>query len=92
MQMFKDKRHISPKTRRLYAIFELLHTLADFVAAFSFLVGSILFLWSDTETAAIWLFIFGSVFFCLKPTLKLIREMKLLSIGDTEDLAERFEP
>jgi hypothetical protein len=92
MQMFKDKRHVSAQTRRVYAIFELLHTLADFVAAFSFLIGSVLFLWQDTETVAIWLFIVGSVFFCLKPTLKLLREVKLASIGDTEDLAERYDP
>ncbi|MFN3208211.1 MAG: YrhK family protein [Roseovarius sp.] len=92
MQMFKDKRHVSAETRRLYAIFELLHTIADFIAAFSFLIGSILFLWQATESVAIWLFIFGSVFFCLKPTLKLIREVKLASIGDTEDLAKRYEP
>lgn len=92
MQMFKDKRHVSAETQRLYAVFELLHTLADFVAAFSFLIGSILFLWNETEAAAIWLFIVGSVFFCLKPTLKLVREIKLASIGDTEDLAERYEP
>lgn len=92
MQMFKDKRHVSAESRRLYAIFELLHTISDFIAAFSFLIGSVLFLWKETETVAIWLFIVGSVFFCLKPTLKLVREVKLASIGDTEDLAERFEP
>ncbi|WP_420557296.1 YrhK family protein [Roseovarius sp.] len=92
MQIFKDKRHVNAETRRLYAIFELLHTLADFVAAFSFLIGSILFLWKATETVAVWLFIVGSVFFCLKPTLKLIREVKLASVGDTEDLAERYRP
>lgn len=91
MQMFKDKRHVNAETRRLYALYELLHTMADFIAAFSFLVGSILFLWQATETAAIWLFIVGSVFFCLKPTLKLIREVRLASIGDEEDLAARYE-
>lgn len=92
MQMFKDKRHVSAETRRVYAIFELLHTLADFAAAFLFLIGSILFLWTETESVAVWMFIVGSVFFCLKPTLKLIREVKLASIGDTEDLASRYEP
>jgi len=92
MKIFKDKRHVSAGSRRLYAIFELLHTISDFIAALSFLVGSVLFLWKETEPVAIWLFIGGSVFFCLKPTLKLVREVKLASIGDTEDLAERFEP
>jgi len=91
MQLFRNKRDINAETRRLYALYELLHTIADFIAAFSFLIGSILFLWTKTENAAIWLFIFGSVFFCLKPTLKLIREVRLASIGDEEDLAKRYE-
>ncbi len=92
MALFQDKRNLNAETRRLYALYEILHTIADFIAAFCFLVGSVLFLWPETETPAIWLFILGSVFFCLKPTLKLIRELRLASVGDEEDLAKRYEP
>lgn len=91
MKLFHDRRGESDETRRLYALYELLHTVADFIAAFLFLTGSVLLLWADTEGVAIWLFIVGSVFFCLKPTLKLVRELRLASTGDTEDLAERFK-
>ena len=73
-------------------MFEILHTMADFMAAIAFLIGSILFFWPVFEVTAIWCFVVGSVFFCLKPTLRLVRELKLASIGDTDDLARRYEP
>ncbi|MFX0541720.1 YrhK family protein [Roseovarius sp. S4756] len=92
MRLFKhENRQHSAESRRLYATYELAYTIVDFAAAISFLIGSILFFWADYETQAIWLFVIGSVCFCLKPTIRLIREIKLLEIGDTEDLAERYE-
>ncbi|WP_135502567.1 YrhK family protein [Roseovarius aestuariivivens] len=92
MTLFSSQnRDRNDETRRLYALFELVHTAVDFLAALSFLIGSILFLWPDHETPAIWLFVIGSVFFCLKPTIRMIRELKLASMGDTEDLAKRYD-
>ena len=55
-----------------------------------FLVGSVLFFFPSVETPAIWCFAVGSACFALKPTLRLVREVHYLRIGDTEDLAERF--
>ncbi|MFX0545189.1 YrhK family protein [Roseovarius sp. S1116L3] len=92
MRLFQHRnRQNTAESRRLYAMFELAYTIVDFAAAISFLIGSILFFWAEYETQAIWLFVIGSVCFCLKPTIRLIREIKLLEIGDTEDLAERYE-
>lgn len=86
-----ENRDRSAETRRVYAAFELAHTVVDFLAAFSFLAGSVLFFWPAYETPAIWLFVIGSVFFALKPTLKLTRELKLLAMGRSADLAARYE-
>ncbi|MFZ7092321.1 YrhK family protein [Primorskyibacter sp. 2E233] len=87
-----ENRERNEDTRRLYAAFEIAHTVVDFLAAFSFLIGSILFFWPKYETPAIWLFVIGSAFFAMKPTLRLIRELKLAAMGDAEDLAQRYQP
>ncbi|MEI4232249.1 YrhK family protein [Roseovarius sp. D22-M7] len=76
-------------TRRVYAAYEIAHTVADFIAAISFLVGSVLFLWPVYETSAIWFFIVGSFFFCLKPSLRLAREVQLWRMGRLAKLAQR---
>ncbi|SLN46778.1 hypothetical protein ROJ8625_02264 [Roseivivax jejudonensis] len=89
MRLFRHAtRQSTARTRRLYARYELAHTLVDFLAAILFLVGSVLFFWSALETAAIWCFVFGSVFFCVKPSLRLAREVHMYRIGRIQDLAE----
>ena len=91
MRLFQhDNRQKSHDSRRIYALFEIAYTIVDFIAAFSFLIGSILFFWAKYETPAVWLFVIGSVCFCLKPTIRMIRELKLLEMGDTDDLADRY--
>ena len=87
-----ENRERNEDTRRLYAAFEIAHTVVDFLAAICFLIGSVLFFWKAYETAAIWLFVVGSFFFAMKPTLRLVRELKLAAMGDEEDLAKRFDP
>ena len=82
-------RERNDATRRIYAAYEIAHTAADFAAAISFLVGSVMFLWDAYETAAVWMFIIGSVFFCLKPTLRLCREVQLWRMGRIATLADR---
>ena len=90
MRLFThEARQRSADTRRVYAAYEIAHTVADFIAAISFLVGSILFFWPSVETTAIWLFVIGSVFFCLKPSLRLAREVQLWRMGDLDQLAQR---
>ncbi|SNR24870.1 YrhK family protein [Puniceibacterium sediminis] len=78
-------------TRRIYALYEIAHTSVDFSAAACFLIGSVLFLWPAYETAAIWLFIIGSVFFMAKPTLRLLRELHLYRMGKLDTLAKRTD-
>jgi len=92
MRLFQHhNRQKSAESRRIYAIYELAYTIVDFAAATCFVIGSILFLWKAYETPAIWLFVIGSVCFALKPTIRMVREFRLLELGDTDDLADRYD-
>lgn len=74
----------SPAHRRVHAMFELAMTIVDFMAALLFVIGSVLFFWESTAFVGTWLFLLGSVCFALSPTLKLIRELRLLRMGRDE--------
>lgn len=77
--MFFDGSLHGVKTnkRKLYAIFEILYTMVDFFAAVSFTIGSVIFLYPKLMHAATWFFIVGSLLFALKPTIRVIGEIKL---------------
>jgi archaellum biogenesis protein FlaJ (TadC family) len=91
MRLFQHKtRQETDESRRIYALFEIAYTIVDFIAAICFLIGSILFFYAQYETPAVWLFVIGSACFCLKPTIRMVREFKLLKMGDTSDLADRY--
>ena len=85
-----EARQATPETRRLYAQFEIAHTMVDFAAAFCFIVGSIMFFWQAWTYTATWFFTIGSFLFAMKPTLKLWREIRLYRTGQTETLADRL--
>jgi len=63
----------------------LAYTLVDFLAAAMFVIGSILFFEPETTTAATWLFLIGSIFFGLRPTITMIREIAYIRLGDYVD-------
>lgn len=86
----QDHRQGSPAKRRRYARFEIAYTLADFSAAFSFVIGSVFFFFEGLMTAGTWLFLFGSILFAAKPTIRLIRDIKLAAMGEDEALADRY--
>ncbi len=91
MRLFThEARQRTRDTRKVYAAYEIAHTAVDFAAAICFLIGSILFLWTEYEEQAIWLFIVGSGFFCMKPTLRLARELQLWRMGQLDTLAKRI--
>ncbi len=90
MKLFRhEHRERNADTRRIYARYEIAHTVVDFLAALCFLVGSILFFWPEVETLAVWLFVIGSVFFMAKPSLRLAREIQLWRMGQIDTLAAR---
>jgi hypothetical protein len=71
--------------RAVYRRYEIAYTSIDLVAGVAFLVGSVLFFWKATETAAIWLFVAGSVFFVLRPLARISRELELARLPVPED-------
>lgn len=92
MKLFRtSNRDLNADTRRVYATYEIAHTAVDFCAALCFLVGSVLFFWPEWEALAIWFFVVGSIFFMMKPTLRLVREIQLYRMGDMARLAERLD-
>lgn len=92
MKIFDPRtKYESPSHVKLYAAYELLFTIVDFSAALLFLVGSILFFEENTTYVGTWMFVIGSVFFGLKPTIRLAREWHLLKIGSVDALAKRAQ-
>ncbi|MBL3701097.1 hypothetical protein GI582_00160 [Sulfitobacter sp. BDSS02] len=90
MLFHQDQRNRNAETKRIHALFEIVYTLVDFMAALTFLIGSVMFLYESWQTFGTWLFIVGSILFATKPTLRLARELKLAAIGDADDLADRL--
>ncbi len=79
-------RNRSDRNRKLYAYYEIAYTGVDVAAALLFIVGSVLFFWESLSIPAPWCFLVGSIFFALKPTLRILREVHMLAEGDYEDL------
>lgn len=89
-RMFDPKlKRTSNRHVQVYARYEMLFTLVDFAAAFLFIVGSILFFKQSTTYVATWCFLIGSICFALKPTTRMVREIHLLRLGNTEQLAAK---
>ncbi|HCN91650.1 MAG TPA: hypothetical protein DIT86_00370 [Hyphomonas sp.] len=81
MKLFDPSlRSHSAAAASLHRVYEIFHLLVDFLAAAMFVIGSALFFFQSTTFAATWLFLIGSFFFAVKPTLRLIREVHLLQI------------
>lgn len=92
MRIFQhETRERNARTRRAWAIYEVVYTCVDFGAAICFTVGSVMFFWAALEVTATWFFTVGSVLFLAKPAIRLLREIRLLRLGEYETLAERAE-
>jgi len=53
----------------------------DVLIALWFLVGSILFFWESTTTAATWCFLLGSIEFLARPAIRFARLFHIRRIG-----------
>lgn len=78
----------SPDHLRVHATFELARTIVEFLAALCFIAGSIMFFFEAWLTRGTWLFLIGSIFFAMRPTIKLAREVKLMRMDDYEDMVK----
>lgn len=76
--MFRTRRFdASSAHRQVYSLYEIAYTLVDFSAAVLFIIGSILFFYKSMQDAGTWMFLIGSIFFALRPTVRLFREIHL---------------
>ncbi len=86
-----DNRRRSPDHARVYALYELVYTLVDFLAAACFIGGSVMFFFDSLMMPGTWAFLVGSLLFAAKPSLRLARELTYLRMGDVDRLAKRYE-
>ncbi len=84
--MESTERRLQARYSRTHAIYQWIHLLVDFAAATLFVVGSILFLNPGLETAGSWLFLIGSLFFAMKPTVRLIRFLHLRRLAQRAEI------
>jgi hypothetical protein len=63
--------------------YEALSIGNDVLIALWFLVGSILFFWDSTATAATWCFLLGSVEFLARPAIRFARLFHIRRAGGT---------
>lgn len=90
--MFRqDRRDRSTRHRDIYAAFEIVMTLSNFMAALLFVIGSICFFSEAWQTLGTWLFLVGSALFMISPALNVIREIRLAALGDETELAREGE-
>jgi hypothetical protein len=57
--------------------YEVLYHANDFVAGLTFVIGSVLFFWPETEHDGTWLFLVGSILFTLRPAINVARDFHL---------------
>jgi hypothetical protein len=52
-----------------------IHLIADFLAGFCFVFGSLFFFYQSLIYAGTWLFLVGSILFASKPTIRLAHQL-----------------
>ncbi|MBW3098795.1 YrhK family protein [Pseudohoeflea coraliihabitans] len=87
IKAYAQRLHMSEE--KATALYQIAYTGIDFLAAFSFIIGSILFFWEAHQFSATMLFLVGSILFALKPTLRTIREVFFLAEGDYDYFLRR---
>lgn len=68
---------LSPAHLELFWRYQVVRTGVDFGAAACFVFGSICFFFESLQTAALVLFLVGSVLFAVKPTIDVVRSVHL---------------
>lgn len=85
--MAGSRKRASTALRKLY---EWADILIDFVAALTFLVGSVCFFYDgEIKLLGVWLFVIGSVLFGIKPALKIFRGLRY---GIEDQMAKQNGP
>lgn len=73
-------RQASERHQLINRYYEMTITVIEFLAGLLFLVGSIFFFFDRLVFAGTWMFVVGSFFFMVRPTIRLIREFHLANL------------
>ena len=73
-------RSASPAHAELVRKYELYRTVVEFLAALLFVIGSILFFFPSLVFSGTWLFLLGSILFAVRPTIRLLLELRLANL------------
>ena len=76
----ENLRTASERHAGLVRRYELYRTLVEFLAAVTFVIGSVFFFYASLTYAGTWFFVIGSVLFAVRPTIRLILELHLASL------------
>lgn len=68
--------------------YELYRTIVEFLAAATFILGSVFFFYESLLFAGTWLFLIGSILFAVRPTIRLLLELRLANLP----VPEEFRP
>ena len=76
---------LTPRHLEIFWRYQVVRTAVDFGAAICFVVGSTFFFFASMTTPADWLFLLGSIFFAIKPTIDMIRSLHLRRLPAPRD-------
>lgn len=79
-------RSRTPRHADIVRRYEIARTLVEFLAALAFIVGSVFFFYPCLVYTGTWLFVIGSVFFAIRPTVRLALELHLASLPVPDEL------
>ena len=73
-------RRVTPSHEELVRRYELFRTVVEFLAALTFIIGSVLFFYDSLQYAGTWLFVIGSILCAVRPSIRLALELHLASL------------
>ncbi|MEJ8474365.1 YrhK family protein [Roseibium algae] len=78
MKLFDDSlRTASAHHAEAVRRYELGRTVVEFLAAVTFIIGSVFFFYESLIYAGTWMFLIGSVLFAVRPSIRLMLELHL---------------
>jgi hypothetical protein len=75
--MTEGMRFTTPRHEQVYVAYGTVYDCVDALAAILFIIGSVLFFGTATQTAGTWAFLVGSVFFAVRPVVHVARDMHM---------------
>lgn len=78
MKIFSlSNRRASRSHEEIVRRYEIARTVVEFLAAVTFIIGSVFFFYESLIYAGTWFFLIGSVLFAVRPSIRLLLELHL---------------